>query len=62
MYLSVFLAVYGGRTVPIAVDPLWSEADIGINIFKSLLGYPIVQPGPGTSALDIHQYQFCLSF
>lgn len=59
MYLSVFLAVYGGKTVPIAVNPSWSEADVGIHIFKS---YPIVQPGLGTSALDIHPHQFCLSF
>ena len=32
MYLSGFLSVYGRRTIPIAVNPLWSKADVGINI------------------------------
>lgn len=32
MYLSGFLAVYGREAIPIAVNPSWSEADVGINI------------------------------
>ena len=42
MYLSGFPAVYGGSTTPIAVNPSWSEADVGISILKSSLGYSTV--------------------